>query len=143
QFPGLVMKSTNPKSSILIFRSGKIVCTGTKQEQFAKKAIKNMHNFLNSLGFKTKENPIMIQNIVASVNLRNKIKLEQTAKVLPRSMYEPEQFPGIIHRVVTPASTVLLFASGKMVCVGTKSMDNLGKVVHNIVFELRKNKLYA
>jgi len=31
QFPGLVYRTQNPKSAALIFRSGKIVCTGAKK----------------------------------------------------------------------------------------------------------------
>ena len=63
---------------------------------------------------------ITVQNIVAAINLGGKIHLEKAARTLPRSMYEPEQFPGLIHRMLDPKTVILLFASGKLVCTGAK-----------------------
>ena len=46
QFPGLVMRIREPKTSALIFSSGKVVCTGaksmTKVKESIKMIIKNM-----------------------------------------------------------------------------------------------------
>ena len=39
QFPGLVMRIKEPKTSALLFTSGKIVCTGAKDIEYAKKAM--------------------------------------------------------------------------------------------------------
>ncbi|MDC0639195.1 TATA box-binding protein, partial [Nitrosopumilus sp.] len=39
QFPGLVFRLTNPKTSILIFRTGKMVCTGAKSEELSIAAV--------------------------------------------------------------------------------------------------------
>ncbi len=39
QFPGLVFRLTNPKTAILIFRTGKMVCTGAKSEELSIKAV--------------------------------------------------------------------------------------------------------
>ena len=35
QFPGLVFRLTKPKTATLIFRTGKMVCTGAKSEELA------------------------------------------------------------------------------------------------------------
>ena len=64
---------------------------------------------------------VNIQNIVASIDLGGKIHLEKVARTLPRSMYEPEQFPGVIHRMLDPKTVILIFASGKLVCTGVKT----------------------
>jgi transcription initiation factor TFIID TATA-box-binding protein len=64
--------------------------------------------------------------------LGGKIHLEDAARRLPRSMYEPEQFPGLIHRMVDPKTVLLLFASGKLVCTGAKKESDVFKSVHNI-----------
>ena len=61
-----------------------------------------------------------------------KIHLEQAARKLSRSMYEPEQFPGLIHRMIDPKTVLLLFASGKLVCTGAKKESDVYKSVHNI-----------
>ncbi len=96
QFPGLVFRLKNPKTATLIFTSGKMVCTGSKSEDMARKAVKTVVQKLRKGGIKVKkEATVTIQNIVASINLGGKIHLEQAARTLPRSMYEPEQFPGL------------------------------------------------
>ena len=39
QFPGLVFRLQSPKTATLIFRSGKMVCTGGKSEAFSIKEV--------------------------------------------------------------------------------------------------------
>jgi len=121
QFPGLVFRIKTPKTATLIFRTGKMVCTGAKSEEMAKNAVKTVVEKLRKVLIKIKKDAVTtIQNIVAAINLGGKIHLEQAARKLPRSMYEPEQFPGLIHRMLEPKTVILLFASGKLVCTGAK-----------------------
>ncbi|KAG2478385.1 MAG: TATA-box-binding protein [Nitrosopumilales archaeon] len=82
-----------------------------------------------------------IQNIVASINLGGKISLEQAARTLPRSMYEPEQFPGLIHRMLDPKTVILLFASGKLVCTGGKTAKDVHRAVNNLHTMLEEKNL--
>ena len=79
-----------------------------------------------------KDAVVTVQNIVSSINLGGKIHLEKTARTLPRSMYEPEQFPGVIHRMVDPKTVILLFASGKLVCTGAKTEKDVYRSVNNL-----------
>ena len=62
----------------------------------------------------------MIQNIVASCGLGGHIDLEKAVYGLKKTMYEPEQFPGLIYRMDEPKVVILVFASGKLVCTGAK-----------------------
>ena len=78
------------------------------------------------------EAEMTIQNIVASANLGGKIHLEEAARQLPKSMYEPEQFPGLIHRMADPKTVILLFASGKLVCTGAKRETEVYRAVNNL-----------
>jgi transcription initiation factor TFIID TATA-box-binding protein len=133
QFPGLVFRIKNPKTATLIFSSGKMVCTGGKSEDMAVKAVRSVVQQLRKGGIKIKNEAIVtVQNIVASANLCGKIHLEQAARTLPRSMYEPEQFPGLIHRMLDPKTVILLFASGKLVCTGAKKEADVYRSVHNL-----------
>ena len=133
QFPGLVFRLKSPKTATLIFRSGKMVCTGGKSEAISIKAVRTVVQQLRKGGIKIKKNAVItIQNMVASANLGGKIHLEQAARKLSRSMYEPEQFPGLIHRMIDPKTVLLLFASGKLVCTGAKKESDVYKSVHNI-----------
>ena len=42
QFPGLVFRLKSPRTATLIFRTGKMVCTGAKSEEMAHKAVKTV-----------------------------------------------------------------------------------------------------
>ncbi|MBS1268301.1 MAG: TATA-box-binding protein [Nitrosopumilus sp.] len=133
QFPGAVFRLRNPKTATLLFTTGKMVCTGSKSEEMARDAVKKVVQRLRKEKIKIKnEAAVTIQNIVSSINLGGKIDLEKTARTLPRSMYEPEQFPGVIHRMMDPKTVVLLFASGKLVCVGTKIEKDVYRAVNNL-----------
>jgi transcription initiation factor TFIID TATA-box-binding protein len=133
QFPGLVFRLTNPKTATLIFRTGKMVCTGAKSEELSIVAINNVIKKLRKAKIKIKKDAVVtIQNIVSSINLGGKVNLEQAARTLPRSMYEPEQFPGLIHRMLDPKTVILIFASGKLVCVGAKLETEIHRSVHQI-----------
>ena len=126
QFPGLVFRLANPRTATLIFRTGKMVCTGGKSEAMAIKAVNTVVKQLRKGKIKIKNEPVIkVQNIVAAINLGGKIHLELAARKLPRSMYEPEQFPGLIHRMLEPKTVILLFASGKLVCTGAKKEEQV------------------
>lgn len=142
QFPGLVFRLKSPRTATLIFRTGKMVCTGAKSEEMAIKAVQTVVERLRKGGIKIKNDAeIVVQNIVAAINLGGKIHLEHAARTLPRSMYEPEQFPGLIHRMLDPKTVILLFASGKLVCTGAKKESDVYRSVHNLHNTLEEKDL--
>lgn len=142
QFPGLVFRLKNPRTATLIFRTGKMVCTGAKSEEMAVKAVRTVVQKLRKEGVKIKKDAIIVvQNIVAAINLGGKIHLERAARTLPRSMYEPEQFPGLIHRMLEPKTVILLFASGKLVCTGAKKEADVYRSIHNLHSLLEEKNL--
>ena len=142
QFPGLVFRLTNPKTAILIFRTGKMVCIGVKSEELSIAAINAVVQKLRKAKINIKKDAIIsVQNIVSSINLGGKIHLEKAARILPRSMYEPEQFPGLIHRMLDPKTVILIFASGKLVCVGAKKEAEVYRSVHNLHSLLEEKNL--
>jgi len=140
QFPGLVFRLKNPNTATLIFRTGKMVCTGSKSSELAVKAVNTVVQKLRKGGIKIKKDAVVtVQNIVSSINLRGKIHLEKAARTLPRSMYEPEQFPGVIHRMIDPKTVILIFASGKLVCTGAKTEKDVYRSV-NILHSMLEEK---
>ena len=133
QFPGLVFRLKNPKTATLLFRTGKMVCTGSKSEELAVKAVNIVVKKLRKGGIRIKKDAVVtIQNIVSSINLRGRIHLEQAARTLPRSMYEPEQFPGLIYRMINPKTVILIFSSGKLVCTGAKTETDVYRSVNQL-----------
>ena len=144
QFPGLVFRLKDPKTATLIFSSGKMVCTGSKSEEQSRKAVQEVVRRLKKGGIPIEnEAEIVIQNIVASVDLAGKIHLEEAAKQLPKSMYEPEQFPGLIHRMADPKTVFLVFSSGKLVCTGAKKESEVNRAVNNLHVMLEEKGLMA
>ena len=132
-FPGLVYRLEKPKVTALIFKSGKMVVTGAKSVRELVYAVKKIIKSLKDAGIEIRSVPnTQIQNIVASANLHAKVDLEKAARELKGSMYEPEQFPGLIYRMKKPGVVLLIFSSGKMVITGAKKERHVSEAVANI-----------
>ena len=142
QFPGLVFRLKRPKTATLIFNSGKMVCTGAKSEKEARRAVMKVIKELKKGGIIIISKPeLKIQNIVASASLGGMIDLEKAAFTLGKTMYEPEQFPGLIYRMDEPKVVILLFASGKLVCTGAKKEENVYTAVQKLHVLLEDKEL--
>lgn len=143
QFPGLVLRIKEPKSAVLVFSSGNLVCTGTKSVAQVKQVIDAVIRQIAKIGIKITDKPkITVQNIVASGSIDLSLNLNVLALKLENTEYEPEQFPGLVYKLVDPPATFLLFSNGKLVCTGTKdknqleeSMRQLNKNVKEVVRE--------
>jgi transcription initiation factor TFIID TATA-box-binding protein len=125
EFEGLVLHFESPKTAALLFSSGKIVCTGAKQENEVIETMKLVIEKLKSVGVKVNENPkVKIQNIVASIDLEKEFQLSSVAKSLSLENveYDPEKFPGLVYKLENPNLVLLLFSSGKVVCTGGKRL---------------------
>jgi transcription initiation factor TFIID TATA-box-binding protein len=140
-FPGLVFRTKRPKTANLVFRTGKMVCTGAKSEKEARRALKQVVRKLKKANIVIPGKlRIKIQNIVASVILGGNVDLEgfyeigRKVDLGGRMMYEPEQFPGAIYRMDDPKTVILIFSSGKLVCTGAKKEEE----VHQAVMKLRQ-----
>ncbi len=135
RFPGLVFRLKKPKTGILIFSTGKMVCTGARSEREAKRAVKKVVRELKKSGIIIPGKPeIKVVNMVATANLSGRIELEDATYNLGKTMYEPEQFPGLIYRMADPKVVILLFASGKIVCTGATKEE----IVYEAVAKLHK-----
>jgi len=140
RFPGLIYRLKEPKTASLLFRSGKVVCTGGKSLADVKTAISKIVQQLAAGGVHIKIEPkIEVQNIVATSDLKTEINLNAVAISLglEKVEYEPEQFPGLVYRVDSPKVVILLFGSGKLVCTGARTPEAVEVAVNKITEELR------
>jgi len=81
-----------------------------------------------------------IQNIVVSVTYEGtEFNLEKLARTLDGADYDPEVFPGIAYRSEVPRASFLIFSSGKMNCVGAKSMKDAKLAIKNLTKKLRRS----
>ena len=135
QFPGLVYRIQNPKAAMLIFSSGKVVCTGARSITDVRKAVEKVAVMLRSLKIEVpKKYKIQIENIVASAqvpsivassHVPSRLDLDKIAFEVENSEYEPSQFPGLVYRMKDPKVAFLLFGSGKVICTGTRKIEDI------------------
>jgi transcription initiation factor TFIID TATA-box-binding protein len=142
QFPGLVFRLKRPKTGTLIFSSGKMVCTGAKSGKESRSAIMKVVKELKKCGIIILSKPdLKVVNIVASAILGGKVDLEKTVVTLRKTIYEPEQFPGLICRMDEPKVVILIFASGSLVVTGAKKEQDVYDAVHKLHGSLEEQNL--
>ena len=133
RFPGLVFRLKKPRTATLIFSTGKMICTGGRSEKEAKKVVDSVVGELSRGGIITpRKSKVKIANIVASANFGRDIDLESLSR-LPGAMYEPDQFPALIYRMREPKVVFLIFSTGRLVCVGAKSENEVHRAVRELL----------
>jgi transcription initiation factor TFIID TATA-box-binding protein len=138
RFPGLVMRIIEPKATILVFSTGKMVVTGMRDEAEAEPVVKEAVKRITKCGVKISNPRIIIQNIVASGDLKCSVDLNLAAVTMEYSMYEPEVFPGLIYRMQDPKTVFLIFSTGKIVCTGGKSKEIVAEAVKALYYLVRE-----
>jgi transcription initiation factor TFIID TATA-box-binding protein len=143
QFPGAILKLREPKVSMLLFKNGKVICSGAASEKEIelgiKKASKLIHDIQRSVKV-LKKVEYNVVNLVATANLNMNLDLFSLAMGLDNVEYEPEQFPGAILRIHDPKITLLLFKNGKVICAGAKREALLKQGLEKAVKIIRKLK---
>ncbi|KAG5437168.1 hypothetical protein PCANB_001145 [Pneumocystis canis] len=143
RFAAVIMRIREPKTTALIFASGKMVVTGAKSEDDSKLASRKYARIIQKLGFNAKFTDFKIQNIVGSCDVKFPIRLEGLAYSHGTfSSYEPELFPGLIYRMVKPKIVLLIFVSGKIVLTGAKVREEIYQAfeaIYPVLNEFRKS----
>lgn len=133
RFAAVIMRIREPRTTALIFSSGKMVCTGAKSEDESRLAARKYARIVQKLGFDAKFLDFKIQNMVGSCDVKFPIRLEGLVLTHSQfSSYEPELFPGLIYRMVKPRIVLLIFVSGKVVLTGAKVKNEILEAFENI-----------
>lgn len=141
RFAACIMRIRDPKTTALIFKSGKVVCTGAKSEEISLTSAKMYAKQVRKLGFAVKFSDFKVQNMVASTELSISISLEGLANEHYKfCRYDPELFPGLIYRLAKPKLVMLIFNSGKIVFTGAKTREQLNEAFERIEPVLRRFK---
>jgi len=147
KFGACVMRLREPKSTMLMFQSGKCVITGARSSHNAALAARKFSYVLGKVGFKPGTVEFKIQNIIGTTDVGFPIRLEGVVlKHAKFASYEPELFPGLIYRMLEPKTVLLIFVSGKVVITGARSEESLAKAmekIHPVLEEFRKSSLTA
>ena len=152
RFAAVIMRIKEPKTTALIFSSGKMVCTGAKSEDDSRKASRKYAKIIKSLGFNVEFKEFKVQNIVGSCDIKFQIHLNKLNMHLGRlnsnnpnnkgkkyvCHYEPEIFPGLIYHMNKPEIVLLIFVSGKIVLTGAKEKQEIFDAFNKIFPLLKK-----
>ena len=126
RFSAVIMRIRDPRCTVLLFESGKIVCTGAKSMNDAKTAAMRCARVVQHLGFQVHYGEFKLQNVVGSVDVKFPIRLEGLTMAHKEfSDFNPEIFPGLVYRMKRPKVVLLIFVSGKIVLTGAKDMESI------------------
>lgn len=137
------MRLREPKSTALVFESGKMVVLGAKDENQARIAARKYARIVKLCGVAegVKVDSFKVSNMVAVADCGFPIRLEGLALAHKNfSSYEPELFPGLIYRLRQPKITFLIFVSGKVVITGAKSQKDLREGFDRVSFILHEHR---
>ncbi|KAL7680607.1 putative TATA-box binding protein [Plasmopara halstedii] len=142
RFSAVIMRLRDPKTTALIFGSGKIVITGATSQENCRLAARKFTRVIQKLNFPAKFTEFKVRNVMGTCDVRFPIRLEGLLNDHARfSSYEPELFPGLIYKLVEPKLTLLIFVSGKLVLCGARDPDHLHQAIdkmYPVLLQYRK-----
>jgi len=141
-----VFRLKEPKGVFLLFESGKFVITGCKDERNAMNVAMRVKKELKRYGLEIEQLNVRVNNIVVHGNFKRAIKVEKAVKVLQKiynklPIYEPDQFPAIIHKY-EDGSSLLLFPSGTVILSGLKDKKRGEERLNNLYRILEDNNVF-
>lgn len=122
------VKDETIEGSVTVFLSGKMISVGARSVRSAKRQLtKAMELMVHTQLVKRVKLKSKVQNIVALIDLNRSLDVNYLSTTIPKAIYEPEQFPGLIHRT-SIGPTLLIFSSGKIVVAGARSEKEIEQV---------------
>ena len=129
KFSGLVVRIKNPKATALFFKTGKMVCLGTRTLKDLDAAGLEFITILKHLGYINCSVNFCVQNMVASFDVGFKIDLEMMSS-LRGAIFVPEIFPGLDFQIAN--AKLIIFHSGKLIITRTKSEEEINDAYDKI-----------
>jgi transcription initiation factor TFIID TATA-box-binding protein len=140
KFAAATVRIAEPRTTALIFASGNAVCTGAKNVLESRFAVRKYVHLLQSHGIRASMCKFKIQNIVATAHVCSPLMLREFSHDYGAyCSYEPELFPGLVFRTVSPKVVFLVFRSGKIVSTGAKSIECIHTVFTAFYHGILKN----
>eukprot|EP01028_Stygiella_incarcerata_P006113 TRINITY_DN249_c0_g2_i1.p1 TRINITY_DN249_c0_g2~~TRINITY_DN249_c0_g2_i1.p1 ORF type:complete len:195 (+),score=26.52 TRINITY_DN249_c0_g2_i1:629-1213(+) len=140
RFAAVIIRLKELKTTALVFQSGKIVCTGAKTVDQARLASQEYVRTVQRAGYRCEMHDFTVQNLVGTCEVGFEVdlyKVYDNPEARKYCKYDPEVFPGLVFRLISPRVALLVFASGKVVITGAKSAHDMDKAFDNISNVLR------
>ncbi|GJP29376.1 hypothetical protein CLOM_g16494 [Closterium sp. NIES-68] len=134
RFAAVIIRIREPKTTALVFASGKMVCTGAKSEEQSRLAARKYARIIQKLGNdQVKFKDFKIQNIVGSCDVRFPIRLEGL-QIGPSTVLQlrARALPWLDIPHEAAKIVLLIFVSGKIVLTGAKVRDEIYQAFENI-----------
>jgi len=80
---------------------------------------------------------IIIENIVASVEIADNFDIEYLADKLDNVNYNPDEFHGLVIKFTEPRIAALLIANGNIVFTGAKEINEIETVLQKVILGLK------
>lgn len=143
-FAAATIRIRNPRTTALAFASGNMVITGASSPLLSRYAARKYVRIFQHVGIPVCMSKFRIQNIVASADVGFTLKLQDISNDYgPYCSYEPDLFPGLIFRSISPKLVFLCFRSGKIVITGGKNVQEIdttySSLFSNILVKYRDN----
>jgi transcription initiation factor TFIID TATA-box-binding protein len=119
-FHAVQWKVKEPKATLLLFHSGKIVCMGAKTREQAYEVLAYVEETLKEIGLDIFLYDPIVKNIVASGKLDFEVKLDKCLM----GVYEPELFSNRVFKT-SNGVTAMVFKNGKINFTGAKTEDEI------------------
>jgi len=127
----------NPRCTVLVFDSGKVVSVGARQEDVSIESIEKSAKIIRDLGFKAIVRGFAVHNFVVSWSMGVKIKPTEFARENRKfCSYEPELFSGCIYMM--EIIKIMIFINGTVYMTGIKNKSDIPKIFHHITSRLAK-----
>ncbi|KXA96736.1 hypothetical protein AKJ39_04215 [candidate division MSBL1 archaeon SCGC-AAA259J03] len=81
-----------------------------------------------------------VNNVVLTVSYKDvELDLEKISSNLEGARYDFERFPGVIYKTNKLKACFLIFSSGKVNCVGARSVEGAKKAIEELTGKLQKS----
>ena len=121
KFSAAFIRLKVPKCTLLVFKNGNLVCTGGRSKVDLTNAVAKLARMLQELNYNLSPEPVVVTNVVAASNMSGNIDIKNLCKNKTGVSFDREIFPGARFKLPISGATVVLFASGKYYCTGTRS----------------------
>ena len=130
RFAAITIRLANPHCTCLLFGSGKLVITGSTSYHACLVASQSITGMLREVNPRESFEVVscVVQNIVAHVELAQGEHINLDAlysRFCECSTYQRSIFPGLVLRPPESPIVLLIFNSGRIVCTGGKSYDDI------------------
>lgn len=130
RFAAVQLRLENPRTTALIFGTGRLVLTGSRSEYAAYVALNMFYYLIWKLHPEASIKGHCIQNIVARGSLGSSIRIDAMSHEMALALdstYEPEIFPGFRLGIRDPNLKFLLFVGGAVVIIGARNREDIKK----------------